>query len=46
MFDLVLDLVDLPSKPIHVIVVNGGEAVPLQTAGVIGTVTVQVRLGV
>jgi hypothetical protein len=25
MFGLVLDLVDLPSKPIHVIIVNGGE---------------------
>ena len=42
MFNLVLDLVDLPSKPIHVIIVNGGEAVLLQTAGVIGSVKVQV----
>jgi hypothetical protein len=36
-FGLVLDLIDLPFKQIHVIVVNGGEAVPLQTVDVIGS---------
>jgi hypothetical protein len=35
MFGLVLDLIDLPFKPIHVVIVNGGEAVLLQTADVI-----------
>jgi hypothetical protein len=38
MFGLVLDLIDLLFKPIHVVVVNGGEAVLLQTADVIGIV--------
>jgi hypothetical protein len=35
-FGLLLDILDLAFDPVHVIVINGGEAVPLQTADIIG----------